>query len=530
MAALKTSERLLESLADSEDAEFIPIWRECQPFTMTSLDRGLALYRATRYIVEQRVPGTIVECGVWKGGSVMIAMRTLQLLDAAPRRFILFDTFAGMTEPGPLDEDYRGRHARELLIGDPASRDTELVRAAAPLAEVQNNLARIGYPADKYRFIQGDVARTIPQANLPAIALLRLDTDFYASTYIELMYLYPRLVRQGVLIIDDYGHWKGARRAVDDYFAEAGDAPKPRPPRPFLNRIDYTGRLAIRGDEPPDELPPEIAKDPTQAWARPARGGVTIPRPDERYDFVPPGLADPGLIQLFPTLTEADPRRNKWPYLRIAAPHRWRFDTRSRNQHIGVVSLEEAILLYHLARPFAGQRGLAIGCHFAWSTAHMLAAGLDLDVVDPKLASLEQMAAVRESLNRIPTSGSFQLWAAYSPSIIPALRARRPEPWSFVFIDGDHEGDAPRLDAEAVLPHCAANAAVAFHDLISPDVTAGLTAFRAAGWQTRIHNTMQVMGVAWRGDCLPVDPPPDPRMPPIVEDHLLANWRDVKTA
>jgi hypothetical protein len=71
------------------------------------------------------------------------------------------------------------------------------------------------------------------------IAVLRLDTDFYESTRHELRHLYPRLVHGGVLIIDDYGHWAGARKAVDEYIAEEGI-------RLLLNRIDYTGRIAIK--------------------------------------------------------------------------------------------------------------------------------------------------------------------------------------------------------------------------------------------------------------------------------------------
>jgi hypothetical protein len=367
--------------------------------------------------------------------------------------------------------------------------------------------------SDQVRFKVGDVRQSLLEANVASIALLRLDTDFYDSTYVELMYLYPRLVQHGVLIVDDYGHWQGARKAVDDYFGDAGSAPKPRPPRPYFHWIDYTGRMAIRPDPPADELPPEIARDPQLSWGRSTRDGIPIPAPEQRYDYSPPGLTNPGLLKHFPSLVANDPRRNKWPYLRSAAPHIWRTDSRSSNQHIGVLSMEEAILLYHLALPHGGKRGLAIGCHFAWSTAHLLAAHLNLDVVDPKLSRDDQWNAVDESLSKIPTRGSYRLWAAYSPSILPALRETKTEPWSFVFIDGDHEGDAPRRDAQTVLVHCAPDATVVLHDLASPDVTAGLEVFRAAGWNVRIYNTMQIMGVAWRGDLIPVDYPPDLRMP-----------------
>jgi hypothetical protein len=106
------------------------------------------------------------------------------------------------------------------------------------LDEVRSNMVRTGYPVDRMRFVKGKVEDSIPGQAPAQIALLRLDTDFYESTYHELRHLYPRLAPGGVLIIDDYGHWAGARKATDQYFAELG--------RPvLLQRIDYTGRLAI---------------------------------------------------------------------------------------------------------------------------------------------------------------------------------------------------------------------------------------------------------------------------------------------
>jgi hypothetical protein len=83
------------------------------------------------------------------------------------------------------------------------------------------------------------VERTVPAAAPPALALLRLDTDWYESTRHELEHLYPRLSAGGVLIIDDYGHWKGSRRATDEFIAATPDFG-------LLSRIDGTGRLAIK--------------------------------------------------------------------------------------------------------------------------------------------------------------------------------------------------------------------------------------------------------------------------------------------
>lgn len=511
---------VFEILKSGEDADFVPTWQACRAYTTTSLERGLAIYRATRYIVEHRVPGVFVACGIGQGGAVMIALKTLQLLDAGHRRFILFDTFCGMTEPGPFDQDYRGNHASPLPGDTARSAQNDRTQREARLNEVRATIAAVGYDDSKIRFRAGDVRRTLAKSNLPGIAWLRLNTHYYDSTYAELTYLYPRLVQQGILQVDGYGHWRGAQKAVDDYFAEIGPAPLPRPPRPFLHWIDYSGRIAVRPDPPEEELPSELVRDPARTWGRAERDGLPIPRPEQRYDYVPAGLSNPNLLRYFPSLTANDPRRNKWPYLRSAAPHIWRTDERSINQNIGVLSLEEAIVLHHLALPYAGQRGLAIGCHYGWSTAHLLAAHLHLDVVDPKLSRDDQWDDVQESLAAVPTNGSFRLWAAYSPSILPALRETKPAPWSFVLIDGDHEGDAPRRDAELVSELCAEDATVVLHDLISPHVAAGLEVFRRAGWSVLVYNTMQVLGVAWRGKFAPVKSPVDSRMPPLDLPHL----------
>jgi hypothetical protein len=240
--------------------------------------------------------------------------------------------------------------------------------------------------------------------------------------------------------------------------------------------------------------------------------------PGPRRDYVSPGLIDPGLVSVFPDLAEGDVAELQWPYLRKDAPHIWRRDLRGkRNPFIGVLSLDEATLLHNNALPFHGKRGLEIGCHYAWSTAHLVAAGLDLDVIDPALGQPDQMRDVRDSLSRV---GPARLWAGFSPSVVPAVRTVRPEPWSFAFIDGWHEGDAPANDARAVLPLMAEDALVMFHDLVSPHVAAGLEVFADAGWRVGLYNTMQVMGVAWRGAAAPVAHVADRDMPAPKGEHL----------
>jgi hypothetical protein len=216
------------------EPEFLELYERAKPFTMTSRERMYALWQAVRAV--RGLDGDVVECGVWRGGSSILAALTLSQLGDA-RTLWMYDTYEGMPDPGPEDVDLLGMSAR----GDWERLKAEdgLVFARASLADVQANVAAAGVPAERVRFVVGKVEDTIPGTMPDRIALLRLDTDWYESTLHELRHLWDRLVPGGVLIIDDYGHWQGARRAVDEFFAARADAP-------MLTRIDYTGRLAVK--------------------------------------------------------------------------------------------------------------------------------------------------------------------------------------------------------------------------------------------------------------------------------------------
>jgi O-methyltransferase len=209
------------------------IIREVRPWTLTSVERIYALIQAVRYISANSIEGAIVECGVWKGGSMAAVARTLLQMGDMSRDLYLFDTFQGMTQPSPKDVDYSGAPASKVLLDDPGS------KCEAPLEQVREMLYASGYPKDRFHFVKGRVEETIPASAPEKISLLRLDTDWYASTKHELVHLFPRLVRAGVLIIDDYGHWRGSREACDEYF-EQNRIPM------LLNRIDYTGRIGTK--------------------------------------------------------------------------------------------------------------------------------------------------------------------------------------------------------------------------------------------------------------------------------------------
>ncbi|MEN9685043.1 MAG: hypothetical protein RLZZ28_829 [Bacteroidota bacterium] len=215
------------------------IIEKVKPYTMTSEERLYALIESVKYIVKNNIPGTIVECGVWKGGSMMAVAETLKKLGAANRDLYLYDTYAGMTDPTAEDLAYSNESAAALLQNDADRKKESVVWAYSNLEEVKTNLSKIDYPPELIHFIEGDVLKTIPAADPGTIALLRLDTDWYESTRHEMEQLYPKLTLGGVLIIDDYGFWKGSRKAVDEYL-ENNQIPL------MLHRIDDTGRAAIK--------------------------------------------------------------------------------------------------------------------------------------------------------------------------------------------------------------------------------------------------------------------------------------------
>lgn len=221
------------------DEDFVRIWNKCKEQTMTSKERMFALYKAVEYAVKYEVPGDFVECGVWRGGSAMLIAYTLGELNAKNRKIYLYDTFEGMTRP--TENDYSALNKNVSIVDkwEKEQKEGHNEWAYASLSEVKKNMAQTKYPENNIIFIKGKVEETIPKIMPPNIALLRLDTDWYESTKHELTYLFPLLVKNGVLIIDDYGHWAGSKKAVDEYFAV-----KPI----FLNRIDYTARMGIKTD------------------------------------------------------------------------------------------------------------------------------------------------------------------------------------------------------------------------------------------------------------------------------------------
>jgi O-methyltransferase len=211
------------------------IMRQVKPRTMTTNEKLYGLVLATRYVVRHDIPGDIVECGVWRGGSMQAVALTLSEQGATDRHLHLFDTFEGMPPPTEKDRRFDGPSAEQLLATH--ERDST-IWAIASLGEVQQAMREVDYPEALVHFHEGLVENTIPAEAPEQISILRLDTDWYESTRHELEHLYDRLAPGGVLIIDDYGHWAGARLATEDFLEQTGE--------PLLLLPLSSGRIAIK--------------------------------------------------------------------------------------------------------------------------------------------------------------------------------------------------------------------------------------------------------------------------------------------
>lgn len=222
------------------DQATIDLCTRVAPYTLTGPERIAALREAVRYVVANGLPGAIAECGVWRGGSMMAAALTLCELGCTDRDLYLYDTFGWVPRPDERDVDIKGRSALEMWESNArAGRVTaNPAYSYLPLDKVRELLHETGYPPERLHFVVGLVEETIPDQAPPQIALLRLDTDHYRSTAHELRHLYPRVTERGIVIIDDYGEFRGARDAVDEYFAQRREVP-------LLQRIDFSARQIV---------------------------------------------------------------------------------------------------------------------------------------------------------------------------------------------------------------------------------------------------------------------------------------------
>lgn len=234
--------RLDDSSAESEwglsDADRLIVRTACR-YSMAGTRRMSALVSSVEYCIREGIEGDFVECGVWRGGSALAIALKLEQMGVADRNLWLYDTFQGMTAPTELDVEAATGTAADTLMNATELGDGNNVWAHASLEDVRKTLSLTTYPTQRVSYVVGDVTTTLTERAPEAICLLRLDTDFYDSTRAELEVLYSRVSSRGLVVIDDYGHWLGARAAVDEFIAAISE-------RPLMVPLDYTGRLLIK--------------------------------------------------------------------------------------------------------------------------------------------------------------------------------------------------------------------------------------------------------------------------------------------
>jgi hypothetical protein len=218
---------------------------EASQITLATPETIVQLIRTVRYVIDNSIPGDLVECGVFQGGNAVVMIRTLLNAGVTDRTIYLYDTFEGFPMPEEIDYEYGIGPALDTWRqfkreGDSTVDNSDWLRF--PIEKVRSRVLGMGYPEEKIIFVKGMVEDTIPNGGPQQIALLRLDTDFYRSTKHELIHLYPKLSRNGVLIIDDYGALHGARVATDEYFKE-NNIPF------YLNRLDEHVRSGVKTTE-----------------------------------------------------------------------------------------------------------------------------------------------------------------------------------------------------------------------------------------------------------------------------------------
>lgn len=214
------------------------IYKQVKPYTICSKARVYATINAVKHVISCNIEGDIVECGVYMGGQIMAILLTLNSL-GEERNVYLYDTFEGMPSPEKWEQKNKSSDgAKAIDRFNKLKLDNNTSNwCRSSMDEVMFNVSKVPYGVNKLHFVKGMVEDTLPISAHGSISLLRLDTDWYSSTKTELELLYPKLEKNGVLILDDYGHWSGAKKATDEYFA--GQDIK-------MNIDDVTGRTIIK--------------------------------------------------------------------------------------------------------------------------------------------------------------------------------------------------------------------------------------------------------------------------------------------
>jgi hypothetical protein len=183
------------------------LFRRVKGHTLVSREKLNALCDLVAILERDRVPGAIVECGVFKGGAA-----ALMAHEAADREIYLFDSFEGLPPPGERD-------------GAIAARLYHRGWCASPESEVKTIMARLNRLTPRVHLVKGWFHETFPRTPIADVALLHIDADWYDSVRLCLDTWFDRIVAGGFLVVDDYGRWEGCTRAVDEFISSRGLPP-----------------------------------------------------------------------------------------------------------------------------------------------------------------------------------------------------------------------------------------------------------------------------------------------------------------
>jgi hypothetical protein len=232
---LRKNENYIAEISKKEST----ILNNIKDYTMTSIPSQWSLIQSINHVIRNNVEGSFVECGIFRGGNIILMSKLLEE-HGIEKNIFAYDTFEGMPLPGIDDLDLRGNSSIDKFLELKNSEKEGSQWCYCNIQDVKNNIKKFNINYLKnINFIKGKVEKTLLDIkNLPKkISLLRLDTDFYSSTKIELNILFPLLEKNGILIVDDYGHFMGAKKAVDEYFYEK---------KLWFHRVDYSTRLLIK--------------------------------------------------------------------------------------------------------------------------------------------------------------------------------------------------------------------------------------------------------------------------------------------
>lgn len=238
---VKKKNEKLDFLYPEYTNEELEIIETAKLFSMTSYQKLNFLLRSIEYVNNKKLEGDFVECGVWKGGNLILFKKMMTRLNITDKLIYAFDTFEGMTKPTDIDVDIRfdNEKAEDVMKRNIKDYNNHSIHCYYPIDKVKENLTNNCKDIENIKLIKGDVLKTLLiSRNIPdKISILRLDTDWYESTKIELEILFPKLFKDGILIIDDYGDYFGCKKAVDEYFKDK---------KISMFKVDSGGRMLIK--------------------------------------------------------------------------------------------------------------------------------------------------------------------------------------------------------------------------------------------------------------------------------------------